>query len=82
MTTIVPGDRVHHWMIIAINGRRVTARCRCHQIRIVAVEDLLSGVRTSCGCAPPAPEHRQALNEAQAQRQRLRNFNWRLERGR
>jgi hypothetical protein len=59
--TIAPGNRIHHWMIIAINGRRVTARCRCNQIRIVTIEDLLSGVRGSCGCAPPKPEHRRSL---------------------
>jgi hypothetical protein len=75
--TIMPGDRLHHWRIISVDGRRVTARCRCHQVRIIAVEDLLSGVRSSCGCAPPAREHRGAFSDARQERKRRRDFDWR-----
>jgi hypothetical protein len=79
-TTIAPGERIHHWTIISVNGRQATARCRYHQVRIVTIEDLLSGVRTSCGCAPPAREHRQAFNDARQEQSRRRDFGWRRER--
>jgi hypothetical protein len=83
-SNIKAGDHLHHWKIIAIDGRRVTAMCVCHQIRIVAIEDLQSGVRTSCGCMPtPRAYNRAALETHQEQRRRKNFTNWqRLERGR
>jgi hypothetical protein len=80
--TITPGERVHHWQIIAVDGRRVTAQCRCGQVRIVALDELQSGVRTSCGCLPASAAHQRAVREAKADHERQRLRNWRLERGR
>jgi hypothetical protein len=78
---LAPGERLYHWQIVAVDGRRVTARCHCHQIRIVAIEDLLSGARSSCGCSPPLRGHGQYT--AQQHRRRSRElFDWRPERGR
>jgi hypothetical protein len=81
-TTIKAGDRLHHWHIISVDGRRATARCRCHQIRIVAIEDLLAGTRTSCGCRPLAPARNKEIHEARQERKRRQNFDWQPERGR
>jgi hypothetical protein len=80
--SITPGDHIHHWTIIAVDGRRVTAQCKCHQVRIITIEDLFSGVRTSCGCRPAPKEYNDAAYEARQERQRRRNFSWKLERGR
>ena len=44
MTEPKPGAHIHHWQIIAVDGRRCVARCRCHAIRTIATEDLLSGI--------------------------------------
>jgi hypothetical protein len=77
-----PGDHLFNWKIITVDGRRVTARCRCHQIRVVVIEDLLSGAVTSCGCGTPSAQKLHALREAKQEQQRRKNFNWRLERGR
>ncbi len=83
--TITPGQRIHHWRIVSIDktGRRATAVCACHQTRVVAVEDLISGARASCGCKPPPWGTGQARREAQQEHQRQRQyFDWLPERGR
>jgi hypothetical protein len=79
-TTLVPGQSLYHWRIVEVDptGKRVTAQCRCGQIRIIAAEDLLSGARRSCGCQPrPSGLHR-AQRTAREQQQRHRQlFEWR-----
>ena len=80
--SIKSGEHLFDWQIVSVSGRRVTARCRCHQIRIVAIEDLVSGSITSCGCGTPSAQKLHALREAKQEKQRLHNFNWKLERGR
>jgi len=79
MSELKVGERIHHWQIVAIDGRRVTAQCRCHQIRIVAIDDLLSGIRTSCGCSP-SPGHQRAEREARQEQERRRDRDWRPQR--
>jgi hypothetical protein len=59
-----PGQKIHHWTVIAIDGRRATVQCRCRQIRIVAIESLQSGAIKSCGCSQSPEEKRRAIREA------------------
>jgi hypothetical protein len=81
-TNIKSGDRVHNWQIIAVDGRRATCRCRCGEIRIIAVDALAEGHCTSCGCSTPTPQKMAALREGYKDQKRRRDFSWRLERGR
>jgi hypothetical protein len=80
--SLVPGQRLHHWQIVSIDNRRVTARCRCGEIKTIAVESLIEGHCTSCGCSTPTPAKMQALREGYEDQKRRKNFSWRLERGR
>jgi hypothetical protein len=79
MSNIEPGYRVGHWEVLSTdtNGKRITCRCSCGQIRVVAIDDLRSG---ACRCARPSWEHRAAFREAQVQQQRQRDLDWRRRR--
>jgi hypothetical protein len=82
MTTIEPGQRLFDWQILAVQGRQATCRCRCNQVRIVAIEHLISGVCTSCGCSTPSTAKNRFLREAHEEKQRRRLHDWKLENGR
>jgi hypothetical protein len=77
--TITPGARVHHWLIVAVDGRRATCRCRCGEVRVIALDALADGHCTSCGCSTPTPEKMKALREDYKDQKRRKNFNWRIE---
>jgi hypothetical protein len=82
---LTPGQHIHSWRIIEIDptGKRATCVCACHQVRAVAVEDLLAGARSSCGCKPPLRGHGQARRAEQQEHRRSRELlDWRPERGR
>ena len=81
-SAIQPGAHLYHWLIISVDGRRVTARCRCHEMRTIAIEDLQNGIRTSCGCLPPSSPTNRALREAREEHRRRRAFDWSPENGR
>jgi hypothetical protein len=84
MSTIAAGARARYWQILLVDptGKRATCRCRCGEIRLVAVVDLQSGASSSCGCLLLSPVQRRAISEAKAEQQQRRNHDWRLERGR
>jgi hypothetical protein len=79
---IEPGQRLFDWQILAVQNRQATCRCRCNAIRIVAIADLIAGICTSCGCSTPTTTKVRAIRDAHQQRQRQKNFSWKLERGR
>ena len=84
-SNLTPGETLFHWRVIEVDptGKRVTAQCRCGQIRVIATADLLAGTRTSCGCRPAPAGHGIARREAREQGQRQRQyFDWLPERGR
>lgn len=80
--SIAPDQTFGHWRVLSIAHRRALCRCRCGQVHEVAIEVLEDGTSSSCGCAAPSRPANRAINEARQERQRLRNFNWKLERGR
>jgi hypothetical protein len=52
-TTIIPGQVIGNWEVlnVAPNGRRACCLCVCGNVRIVAVDALITGtVADSCGC--------------------------------
>jgi hypothetical protein len=51
-SVISAGQRIGHWLVIVVNGRRATVRCRCGQIREVALDALIDKSSVSCGCSP------------------------------
>jgi hypothetical protein len=77
--TIKPSLRFGHLEVLSADttSKRIACRCSCGQVRIVAIDALLCGVRASCGCAPISSEHRRAFSEAQSQRQSQRDYAWR-----
>ena len=57
------------------SGKRIACRCRCTRLVFIHVDDLASGVVTSCGCSPPTILHRIQLHELAMQMRRVINFN-------
>lgn len=49
----VVGARFGHWTINSIQFRRAWCRCDCGVQRQMAVDALLGGESSSCGCALP-----------------------------
>ena len=72
---------IGHWRILNIAHRRALCRCRCGQVREVAIAALADGT-TSCGCAPTSLVNHRTLDEVRRERQRRQNFDWLPERGR
>ena len=68
---ITSGMRYGHWLVQSINGR--SAVYRCMQVRVLAVEALLAGITTSCGCAPFTEEQRYTGRDVAGARDRERN---------
>jgi hypothetical protein len=58
-----------------LTGRRIGCRCCCERLIFVAVEDLVAGTVTSCGCRPPSNAYHRHYSEIRAQRLREFNFN-------
>jgi hypothetical protein len=73
MSALVVGQQFGDWTILGIDGRRAVCRCRCKEVRVVAADALLSGMSTSCGCAPLSADQIKVLHEARAERQRRRD---------
>ena len=78
MTTPQPGQKIHHWRVITVDGRRVVASCRCGTIRTVTLDALLDGTCSSCGCSAPTPQRVRAVQEAKADERRQRAHDWRI----
>jgi hypothetical protein len=72
---ITVGQRVANWEVIAADetGKRITARCRCGRVMVVALTALESGACNSCGCRPLTPQQR---NELRAEQSRRRALGW------
>jgi hypothetical protein len=68
--TFVPGMRIRNWEVLSVDptGKRITCRCRCGAIRVVALTALESGACTSCGCRPLTLAQRSELRAEQARR--------------
>jgi hypothetical protein len=60
--------RYGHWTVLAADdsGKRITCRCRCGEIRVVALAALQNGSCTSCGCRPMSPAQREELRADRA----------------
>jgi hypothetical protein len=72
MPNIEPGARFGQLEVIGVdgNGRRVTCRCQCSRLVVVAADALRDGVRRSCGCAESSPSEQA---EARARASELRS---------
>jgi hypothetical protein len=71
--TVTTDQAFGHWIVLAVEGRRATCRCRCQTIRIIAVAALLDGsAASSCGCAP------MTATEQQGQQRREQIAEWRF----
>ena len=53
------GQRIGNWEVLVADdtGKRITCRCRCGAIRVVALTALESGACRSCGCDELRAEH-------------------------
>jgi len=80
---IVPGQKIGHWHILAVDGRSATCVCRCKQVRVVSVEVLEGGASTSCGCRPLQDNQVKNLRAEQRRRSIDRDYlDWKPQRGR
>jgi hypothetical protein len=68
--TIVVGQRVGAWEVLSADdsGKRLTCRCRCGEVRVVALTALENGSCRSCGCSPLSPKQRAELRGERARR--------------
>ena len=57
-------------------GRRIGCVCVCRKLCVVSGDDLLQGLRNSCGCQAPTLANRQAFRAAQAENLRRRDLAW------
>lgn len=50
---VEPGFMIHHWTVVAVDGRAAVCRCACGRIKTLSV-DAIEGnsVVPSCGCQP------------------------------
>jgi hypothetical protein len=57
-----------HWEVLAADdsGKRITCRCRCGVIMVVALTALENGDCRSCGCSPLSPQQRSELRADRA----------------
>ena len=76
-SSIAPGQKIHFWTVISSDGKRITVRCRCGEVRIITAEAIQSGTQTSCGCTRSFAPKKQARQEAQQELRRRRIFDWR-----
>ena len=75
--TVTVGMRFGHWSIIQITGRTAAARCACGTVRRVALDALVTGASTSCGCFGESYVVRTEMRQRQRQRQQRDQRNWR-----
>jgi hypothetical protein len=71
--TIVVGQRISNWEVLFADptGKRITCRCRCGTVKVVALTALESGACRSCGCRPLTPQQRSELRAEQSRRREL-----------
>ena len=75
MTPKVPvGSKFGHWQILSTANRRALCRCKCGEIREVAVAALEDGSSISCGCAPLSNKQRRAIHNEKKLRRAERNL--------
>jgi hypothetical protein len=65
---VVPGMKFGHWVVVQIRGRTATARCACGSVRRVALDALVTGASTSCGCYGESYVVRAEIRQRQRQR--------------
>jgi hypothetical protein len=80
-STITPGTKVGHLIVVGIDGRHVAVRCVCSRVLTLSIDALRDG-RNSCGCRRPSKKENRVIAEAYQQRQRQKIFDWRLLNGR
>ncbi len=59
---IAPGSSFGAWTVSRVDGRRAFCHCVCGTPRLIAIDALVAGENTGCGCSAtpsPAPETRQ-----------------------
>ena len=80
-TPIIPGQVIGNWEVLNVepNGRRACCSCVCGNVRIVAVDALITGtVADSCGCRKVSEENLAFLRAAYDAWQRRRELQrWR-----
>jgi hypothetical protein len=65
-----------HWTVVGADetGKRITCRCRCGAVHVVALDALDDGTSSSCGCRPLS--RRQRSNRAAEQKWRQLQFDF------
>jgi hypothetical protein len=65
-----------HWTVLAADqtGKRITVRCVCDAVHVVALTALESGTSRSCGCRPLTPQQRDERHAEETWRQLRFNF--------
>jgi len=73
MSAIAPGAHFGHWLIVAVQGRRATAQCRCGAFRQLPVVSIADGYApSSCGCSARTPAERNAMRREIGEHQQRR----------
>jgi hypothetical protein len=77
--TIATSAKFGHLVVVSSDklGRRVACECVCRKLCIVSGDDLLQGLRDSCGCQPLTPINRAAYQAARIANARQRELAWR-----
>jgi hypothetical protein len=72
------GTRIHHWIVVEIQGRRAFCECRCKNRRALFIAALVDGnAPSSCGCSPrTAAENISLEREVTERRQRKAQQRW------
>ena len=75
----VVGKSFGSWTVINADatGKRAACRCVCGRVQVIAVDALVSGDSTSCGCQRLAPDQSRALRDEAARLRLRRDQDWR-----
>jgi hypothetical protein len=67
------------WTVLSTDAtqKRAACRCVCGRVQVIAVDALMSGHTTSCGCHRLTADQSNALRAEAEQRRRQRDRDWR-----
>jgi hypothetical protein len=78
------GKHFAAWTVLSADGtgKRAGCRCVCGRVQVIAVDALVNGHTTSCGCQRLTADQIHALRAEASQRQRQCDRDWRPSRDR
>ena len=66
MNILKVDQKVFHWRVVKIDGRRTTCVCQCGTARILNTDELENRTAVqSCGCSPVSAEEFQQMKKAE-----------------